>query len=110
MSVREELESGDFDRFVAAFDHDAVWIPVGQEEPAFKGREAIEGAIRKQIARGMQIDPEFVLDNGDAIVVDMQADPAPAHAPQLHHIFRIRDDKIVRVEDHPDRESALEAA
>lgn len=109
MTVRQELESGDFDRFVAAFDDEAVWIGAGQGEPAFRGREAIEGALREQLDAGMRIDPEFVLDNGETIVVDMHADPPPRHAPELHHVFRIRDDRIVQVEDHPDRESALRA-
>jgi ketosteroid isomerase-like protein len=107
LTIRQELERGDFDRFVAAFDDQAVWVGVGETEPAFKGREAIERALREQLASGMQIEPEFVLDNGEAIVVDMHADPAPEHAPQLHHVFRIRDERIVRVEDHPSRESAL---
>jgi ketosteroid isomerase-like protein len=109
VTVRQELESGDFDRFVAAFDEEAVWIGAGETEPAFRGRDAIERALREQLTSGMEIDPEFVLDNGEAIVVDMHADPPPRHAPQLHHVFRIRDDRIVRIEDYPNRESALRA-
>jgi ketosteroid isomerase-like protein len=109
VTAREELESGDIDRFVAAFDEEAVWIGAVETEPAFRGRDAIERALREQLASGMEIDPEFVLDNGEAIVVDMHADPPPQRAPRLHHVFRIRDDRIVRIEDYPDRESALEA-
>jgi SnoaL-like protein len=114
--VREALKSGDFERFIAAFDPDAVWVGV---DPSMvcANRDEIEQTMRTWMNEGGTVDPEIVAEIDSAIVVDVRPEPPlteggwpPLAEGELHQIFRIENGRIVRLEDYANRQAALAAA
>ncbi len=53
--------------------------------------------------------PEIVAEAGDEVVVDPHPEPPLDWAPELTHVYTFAGGRIVRMEDYPDRRSALEA-
>jgi ketosteroid isomerase-like protein len=81
------------------------WEP----EPACGNRDEVRRRIEELLAQGQWGRPEIVAEIGDRVVVDPHPEPTFEFAPEIHHVYTFREGLIVRMEDFPDRRSALAA-
>ena len=110
--LRAALATKDRDAFVAALAPDVVWS--GHEQLANAGqqcrsREQVAAVFDFQIAAGRTGEPEIVGDSGDAVVVDPHPQPPVPGFETIHHVYVLKDGLVVRMQDYPDRASALAA-
>jgi hypothetical protein len=101
------MASGDFETFIGVFDPRAVWVGIGDTQPC-QGRDEIRTVMEEWMREGNSVEPELVADTGDSLVFAMHPDP-PVEGTDLYQVFRIQGDRVVRLEDYPDRRRALEA-
>ena len=111
--VREALSSGDLEAFLAALDPNVVWRGVeepGAEPPACRNRDEVREVLEHWLAQGYTGSFEIVADAGDRLVIDPRVEPPVPGLEELHHVYTVRADRIVEMQDYRDRESALAAA
>ena len=106
--LQEVFERQEVESFIDLLDPDVTWT-WWEPEPACHNREEVTRRIEELLREGQWGRPEIVAQRGDRIVVDPRPDPPFELAPEIHHVYTFSGDRIVRMEDYPDRRAALEA-
>ncbi|MEO5703800.1 MAG: hypothetical protein ABIZ52_07075 [Candidatus Limnocylindrales bacterium] len=75
--------------------------------PLCTDRDQVRGVFERFLAGGATGCPVVLAEVGDTVVVDPQPEPSPP-CP-LHQAFTFRGDRVVLIQDYPDRVSALSA-
>ena len=107
MNVRDAIERGNLNDFLAVLDPAVVWR--GTRGELCRNRDEVRSVFEGWLARGYSGRPEVVAESDDRIVVDPHVEPPYEHAPELHHVFVVEDGRIVEMRDYPSRAAALEA-
>ena len=122
--LQAAFDSRDLDLLVALFDERIVWLglPRGyedddgaddaqpeahdHEQPAMcTSREEVRAVLVEFLASGRTGHPVVLSEAGDSAVVDPR--PEPPLAFPLHQAFTFRGDRVVLIQDYPDRAAAL---
>jgi len=106
------LATKDRDALVSVLAPNVVWS--GHEQLGNAGlqctsREEVADVFDSYIAAGHTGEPEIVAEVGDEVVVDPHPDPPVPGFETIHHVYTLSDELVVRMQDYPDRESALNA-
>jgi ketosteroid isomerase-like protein len=112
VTLREALDRRDLEGFVAALDPEVVWLGLeepGEERPMCRNRGEVRSVLEGFLAAGRTASPEIVAEADDSLVVDPHPEPPVPGREQIHHVYTLRDGLVVRMEDYPDRASALAA-
>lgn len=118
------FDSRDIGRLVELMDERVVWRGIvdesheddhahdeGEEHdhddgpPMCTDREQVRGVFQGFLAGGATGHPVVLVEVGDTVVVDPR--PEPALSFPLHQSFTFRGDRVVLIQDYPDRPSAL---
>ena len=117
------FDSRDLDELLALFDERIVWIGLPQEDddhgaddhepeahdhehpPMCTSREEVRAVLVEFLASGRTGRPVVLSEAGDSVVVDPR--PEPPLAFPLHQAFTFRGDRVVLIQDYPDRAAAL---
>ena len=118
------FDSRDIGRLLELMDERVVWRGIlgetqeddhvhdeGEEHdhddgpPMCTGRDQVRGVFEEFLAGGETGHPIVLVEVGDTVVVDPR--PEPALPFPLHQSFTFRGDRIVLIQDYPDRPSAL---
>jgi len=86
-------------------DHDDAAGEHDQGPPLCTDRDQVRGILERFLARGATGNPVVLAEVGDTVVVDPR--PEPQLPFPLHQAFTFRHDRIVLIQDYPDRVSAL---
>ncbi len=110
--LRAALSAKNRDAFVSALAPDVVWS--GHEQLGNAGlqctsREEVADVFDAYIAAGHRGTPEIVAEAGDAVVVDPHPQPPVRGCETIHHVYTLREGLVVRMQDYPDRATALAA-
>ena len=108
VSALDHLESADFQEFAAALAPDVVWVGLKPGQLC-RNSEEVVAAFREALEAGRSGSPEVVAETEGRLVVDPHVEPPYEHAPELHHVFVLKDGRIVEMRDYPNRAAALEA-
>jgi len=108
VSVREAIESGDFEAFSSALAPDVVWVGAAPGQLC-RNRDEVLDTFRRALEAGRNARPEILAETEDMLVVDPHVDPPPDLNPQLHQVLVVDEDRVVEIRDFPDRRRALEA-
>jgi ketosteroid isomerase-like protein len=114
VTVRERLESPDLDleTFLAMLDPDVVWRGIdlpGVGTLVCRSRDEVREVFEDHIGQGRSGRFEVIAEAGDCLVVDPHPDPPVGGLEELHHVYTVRGETIVHMQDYPDRRSSLEA-
>lgn len=115
--------AGDFDTIAELLDDDVEWIGVQPPEGDATSRDTVLEVIAQRLEGLPRVVLERCVASGDRVVVYFRAsreqrdttDERPLQTRRFFTIGRyagvitIRDGRIVRIEDHPHVNSALEA-
>jgi hypothetical protein len=123
-TLQAAFDSRDLDLLVALFDERIVWLGLQQEyedddgpndhepdahdhehSPMCTNREEVRAVLVRFLASGRTGHPVVLAEAGDSVVVDPR--PEPALQFPLHQTFTFRLDRVVLIQDYPDRASAL---
>lgn len=108
VTLRHALAARDLETLLEALDPGVVWQGI-DPSAVCRSREEVRQVYEAHLAAGRTGRPEIVADAGDRVVIDPRPEPPVEGIPELHHVFTIRDGRVVRMEDYPDRTSALAA-
>ena len=127
-TLRSAFESADLDQLVALFEERIVWLGLAdaghrdgdalrdhdpdtthdhEHPPICTGREEVREVLERILADGRTAYPVVLAEAGDSVVVDPRPEP-PLEFP-LHQALTFRGDRVVLIQDYPDRASALAA-
>jgi ketosteroid isomerase-like protein len=115
---------GDLDAMASMLDPDVEWVPSGEAEAIVVSRDRVLEVVADRAAENYHVVVDRAIGLGDRVVVSMRfsrieldpADERPLQSRRSYLLGRwaavvyIRDGRVVRVEEHPHLESALEAA
>jgi hypothetical protein len=118
------FDSRDLGRLIDLMDERVVWRGIvddspeephvhdeGEEHghdhgpPMCTDRNQVQGVFEEFLAGGATGHPVVLVEIGDTVVVDPR--PEPALPFPLHQSFTFRGDRVVLIQDYPDRSSAL---
>jgi ketosteroid isomerase-like protein len=102
----------DLERFLELVDPDVVWRGIAwpdDPEAICNNRIEVRDTFEAYLASGRTGSPEIVAESGDAVVVDPHPQPPIEGMEKLHHIYTLRDGRIVMMQDYLDRQTALDA-
>ena len=113
MNVRDRLlaafAADDFEEMISVLDPDVVWRGFeedGEEVATCRNRDEVRSVFEWHIAQGHHASPHIVAEDVDTLVVEMRLD-APPPGLELHQVLTVSGDRVVRIQDFPDRRSAL---
>jgi len=115
---------GDFDAMASMLDPDVEWVPAGESDAVVISRERVLGVVADRAAENYHVVVDRAIGLSDRVVVSMRfsrveldpSDERPLQSRRSYLLGRwaavvyIRDGRVVRVEEHPHLEAALEAA
>ena len=115
---------GDFDSMASMLDPDVEWVPAGESEAVVISRERVLEVVAERAAENYHVVVDRAIGLSDRVVVSMRfsrveldpSDERPLQSRRSYLLGRwaavvyIRDGRVVRVEEHPHLEAALEAA
>jgi ketosteroid isomerase-like protein len=115
---------GDFDSMASMLDPDVEWVPAGESETVVISRERVLEVVAERAAENYHVVVDRAIGLSDRVVVSMRfsrveldpSDERPLQSRRSYLLGRwaavvyIRDGRVVRVEEHPHLEAALEAA
>ena len=101
VSVRDAIEQGDLTQFEEVLAPDIVWAGRHPGELC-RNRDEVLAMLRDAQERGIEAEPEIVLERGDLLVVD-------PHLDGRHQVLVLRDGVISEVRAYPSRDAALAA-
>ena len=115
---------GDFDAMASMLDPDVEWVPAGESEAVVISRERVLEVVADRAAENYHVVVDRAIGLSDRVVVSMRfsrveldpSDERPLQSRRSYLLGRwaavvyIRDGRVVRVEEHPHLEAALEAA
>ena len=115
---------GDFDVMATMLDPDVEWVPAGESEAVVISRERVLEVVADRAAENYHVVVDRAIGLADRVVVSMRfsrieldpSDERPLQSRRSYLLGRwaavvyMRDGRVVRVEEHPHLEAALEAA
>jgi ketosteroid isomerase-like protein len=115
---------GDFEAMAGMLDPDVEWVPAGQSEAIVISRDRVLEVVADRAAENYHVVVDRAIGLADRVVVSMrfsriELDPSDERPLQSRRsyllgrwaaVVHMRDGRVVRVEEHPHLESALEAA
>ena len=115
---------GDFDAMASMLDPDVEWVPAGESDAVVISRERVLEVVADRAAENYHVVVDRAIGLSDRVVVSMRfsrveldpSDERPLQSRRSYLLGRwaavvfIRDGRVVRVEEHPHLEAALEAA
>ena len=121
-SLTAAFESRDLERLIGLLDERVMWRGLpdvdhdhdhDDEEdkdhgpPLCTDRDQVRAVFQRYLAGGATGHPVVLAEVGDTVVVDPR--PEPALRFPLHQAFTFRGDRVVLIQDYPDRASAFAA-
>jgi ketosteroid isomerase-like protein len=113
--VFEAYVGGDLEESLKYTDPDVVWNPV--EEAPRRGHDAVRSNMERWESdwEDLETTPEEFIDAGDAVLVTVHFAGRGRGSgievdARLYEVYRLRDGKIVRMDEFTERSEALEAA
>ena len=105
-------------------DPDVEWVPAGESEAVVISRERVLEVVAERAAENYHVVVDRAIGLSDRVVVSMRfsrieldpSDERPLQSRRSYLLGRwaavvyVRDGRVVRVEEHPHLEAALEAA
>ena len=123
-SLKAAFDSRDLERLVGLLDERVIWRGLDQTDdtdadheheqddhdhdhgpPLCTDREQVRVVFERFLASGGTGHPVVLAEVGDTVVVDPR--PEPPRPFPLHQAFTFRRDRVVLMQDYPDRASAL---
>jgi ketosteroid isomerase-like protein len=115
---------GDLDTIATMLHPDVEWVPAGESEAVVISRERVLEVVADRAAENYHVVVDRAIGLADRVVVSMRfsrtaldpSDERPLQSRRSYLLGRwaavvyMRDGRVVRVEEHPHLESALEAA
>jgi ketosteroid isomerase-like protein len=115
---------GDFDVMATMLDPDVEWVPAGGSDAVVISRERVLEVVAERAAENYHVVVDRAIGLADRVVVSMRfsrieldpSDERPLQSRRSYLLGRwaavvyMRDGRVVRVEEHPHLEAALEAA
>ncbi len=115
---------GDLDEMATLLDPDVEWVPAGESEAVVISRERVLEVVADRAAENYHVVVDRAIGLADRVVVSMRfsrieldpSDERPLQSRRSYLLGRwaavvyVRDGRVVRVEEHPHLEAALEAA
>ena len=115
---------GDFEAMAGMLDPDVEWVPAGQAEAVVISRDRVLEVVAERAAENYHVVVDRAIGLADRVVVSMRfsrieldpSDERPLQSRRSYLLGRwaavvyMRDGRVVRVEEHPHLEAALEAA
>jgi ketosteroid isomerase-like protein len=115
---------GDLDAMASMLDPDVEWVPAGESDALVVSRDRVLEVVADRAAENYHVVVDRAIGLADRVVVSMRfsrieldpSDERPLQSRRSYLLGRwaavvyIRDGRVVRVEEHPHLESALEAA
>ena len=115
---------GDLDVIATMLDPDVEWVPAGESDAVVISRERVLEVVADRAAENYHVVVDRAIGLADRVVVSMRfsrieldpSDERPLQSRRSYLLGRwaavvyMRDGRVVRVEEHPHLEAALEAA
>jgi len=115
---------GDLEAIESLLDPDVEWVAAGESEAIVLSRERVLEVVADRAAENYHVVVDRAIGLADRVVVSMrfsrtEIDPSDERPLQSRRsyllgrwaaVVHVRDGRVVRVEEHPHLESALEAA
>ena len=115
---------GDLEAMATMLDPDVEWVPAGESDAVVISRERVLEVVADRAAENYHVVVDRAIGLADRVVVSMrfsriELDPSDERPLQSRRsyllgrwaaVVHVRDGRVVRVEEHPHLESALEAA
>ena len=115
---------GDLDAMASMLDPDVEWVPAGESEAVVVSRDRVLEVVADRAAENYHVVVDRAIGLSDRVVVSMrfsrieldQSDERPLQSRRSNLLGRwaavvyMREGRVVRVEEYPHLESALEAA
>jgi len=116
--------AGDLDAIESLLDPDVEWVPAGESDALVVTRERVLEVVAERVAEDYHVVVDRAIGVGDRVVVSMrfsriELDPSDERPLQSRRSYLLgrwaavvytREGRVVRVEEHPHLEAALEAA
>jgi ketosteroid isomerase-like protein len=116
--------AGDLDAIESLLDPDVEWVPAGESDALVVSRERVLEVVAERVAEDYHVVVDRAIGVGDRVVVSMrfsriELDPLDERPLQSRRSYLLgrwaavvytRDGRVVRVEEYPHLEAALEAA
>ena len=116
--------AGDLDAMEAMLDPDVEWVAAGESDAIVISRERVLEVVADRAAENYHVVVDRAIGLADRVVVSMRfsrieldpSDDRPLQSRRSYLLGRwaavvyMRDGRVVRVEEHPHLEAALEAA
>jgi ketosteroid isomerase-like protein len=116
--------AGDVEAIGTMLDPDVEWVPAGQSDAVVISRDRVLEVVAERAAEGYHVVVDRAIGLAGRVVVSMrfsriEIDPSDERPLQSRRSYLLgrwaavvhtRDGRVVRVEEHPHLESALEAA
>jgi ketosteroid isomerase-like protein len=115
---------GDFEAMAGMLDPDVEWVPAGESEAIVISRDRVLEVVAERAAENYHVVVDRAIGLTDRVVVSMRfsrieldsSDERPLQSRRSYLLGRwaavvyMRENRVVRVEEHPHLEGALEAA
>jgi uncharacterized protein len=115
---------GDLDAIETMLDPDVEWVAAGESAAILVSRDRVLELLADRVAENYHVVVDRAIGLGDRVVVSMrfsrtELDPSDERPLQSRRSYLLgrwaavvhtRDGRVVRVEEHPHLEAALEAA
>ena len=115
---------GDLEAMATMLDPDVEWVPAGESDAVVISRERVLEVVADRAAENYHVVVDRAIGLADRVVVSMRfsrialdpSDERPLQSRRSYLLGRwaavvyMRDSRVVRVEEYPHLESALEAA
>ena len=116
--------AGDLETMESLLDPHVEWVPAAESEAIVVSRERVLEVVAERVAEDYHVVVDRAIGLGDRVVVSMrfsriELDPSDERPLQSRRsyllgrwaaVVQLRDGRVVRVEEHPRLEAALEAA
>ncbi len=116
--------AGDLDVIESLLDPDVEWVAAGESDAIVVSRDRVLEVVADRAAENYHVVVDRAIGLGDRVVVSMrfsriELDPSDERPLQSRRsyllgrwaaVVQTRDGRVVRVEEHPHLEAALEAA
>jgi ketosteroid isomerase-like protein len=115
---------GDLEAIGTMLDPDVEWVPAGESDAVVISRDRVLEVVAERAAENYHVVVDRAIGLADRVVVSMRfsrteldpSDDRPLQSRRSYLLGRwaavvyMRDGRVVRVEEHPHLEGALEAA